>query len=144
MRSGLANPSRNRHSAPKLLRFVIAQLDLDSGRRQGLFQAAFALKRTGTLSAADHDALEGILAWFGKNLQTSTRLTLSNRPGRQSQAICWFKDGANTHIAKIREYGLVLERHGLLMDELRTKRPGYIVYQDRHQVAAYPFADTPT
>jgi hypothetical protein len=127
-----------------LPRFVIAQYDPNSGRRQGLFQAALALKRTGTLSVADHDTLEGILAWFGKNLQTPNKSTLSNHPGRQPQAICRFKDSAINHIANMREYGLVLERYGWMVEELRTKRPGYVVYQDRHQIAAYPFADTPT
>ena len=127
-----------------LLRFVIAQFDSASGRRQGLFQAALALKQTGTLSAVDHDTLERILAWFSRNLQTPTRFSLTNRPRRQAQAICWFKDGAVNHIANMREYGLILEQYGMLVEELRTRGPGYVVYQDRHQIAAYPFADTPT
>lgn len=144
VRSVLAKLPRGRQSAPMLLRFVTAQLDPHSGRRQGLFQAAVSLKQAGALSAADHDTLERLLSWFSRNLQTPARLSLSGRPGRQAQAICWFKDGATKHIGNMREYGLVLEQYGLLIEELRTSRPGYVVYQDRHQLAAYPFADTPT
>jgi hypothetical protein len=39
---------------------------------------------------------------------------------------------------------LILEAHGVVVERIRTQRPGYIVYEDEHQVAAYPFADTPT
>lgn len=95
------------------------------------------------LLATDRGTLKRIVAWFGSNLRVPTRLSLANRPRRQAQAICWFKDSANEHIGNIREYGLVLEQYGLLVDELRTKRPGYITYQDRYQAAACPFADTP-
>ncbi len=108
-----------------LLRFVVGQLAPDLGGRQGLFQAAFALKQMGTLPAIDHDTLRRCLAWFGRSPQSQTRLELSNCPDRQPQAICWLKDSAVTHNAKIREYGLVLERNGLLVEELRTTRPGY-------------------
>ena len=115
-----------------LLRFVITQFDPRFGRRQGLFQAALAPKRTGTLSATGHDALEGILPGFGKGLQTPIRLTPSTRPGRQLQAICRFKDSAVTGIAKIRECGLALERYGLLVEELSITHPGCVGYQDQH------------
>ena len=36
------------------------------------------------------------------------------------------------------------ERYGIEVEIITTTRPGYIVYEDRFQVAAYPFADTPT
>ncbi|MDP3854060.1 hypothetical protein [Phenylobacterium sp.] len=38
----------------------------------------------------------------------------------------------------------LLEQHGIWGEVLRTARPGYVVYEDDHQVLAYPFADTPT
>ncbi len=126
------------------LRFVIAQSDPNSGRRPELFQAALALKRADVLPDADGEALEGVLPWFGQNLETPARLSLTRRPRRQPQAICWFRDGAVQHIGHMRRHGQVLADYGLLTEEIRTNRSGYVVYQDRHQVAAYPFADTPT
>ena len=47
------------------------------------------------------------------------------------------------HIRRMREYQQTLETYGLTVEMLRTERPGYIVYEDEHQVVAYPFADTP-
>jgi hypothetical protein len=36
-----------------------------------------------------------------------------------------------------------LEDKDIGVRELRTERPGYILYEDEHQVAAMPFAETP-
>ena len=38
----------------------------------------------------------------------------------------------------------VVRRCGHAVTELRTLRPGYIVYEDELQVIAEPFRDTPT
>ncbi|HVH80967.1 MAG TPA: hypothetical protein VM782_16340 [Stellaceae bacterium] len=125
------------------VRFVIKQNDPDSGRRQGLFQAAAGLREVGTLTAQDHHALERIRDWFNTNLERPTRLALSPRPHRKAQALSWFKDTATQHIAKMREYQKVLERYGLQIEMITAARPGYVLYEDEFQVAAYPFRDTP-
>jgi hypothetical protein len=44
----------------------------------------------------------------------------------------------------MRELQRVLESHSLSVETIRTRRPGYILYEDEYQVAAYPFRDTPT
>ena len=36
----------------------------------------------------------------------------------------------------------LLERNGVRILALRTKRPGYVVYEDDFQVVAEPFTDT--
>jgi hypothetical protein len=71
------------------IRFVTGILDIRSGRRQGVFEAGGALRRSGRMSANDLERLDELRDWFVDNL------------------------------------------------------PGYIVYEDDHQVVAYPFADTP-
>jgi len=38
----------------------------------------------------------------------------------------------------------ILEAHGIVIDVIRTDRPGYIVYEDEFQIAAEPFKDTRT
>lgn len=35
----------------------------------------------------------------------------------------------------------ILEQHNVYVRVLKTDRPGYIVYEDQHQVVAEPFAD---
>jgi len=126
------------------IRFVVRNLDRQSGRRQGLFQAAHALRKSGALNGQDHDRLENIRDWFNEHLDKPTRLAVSSRPHSKAQAISWFKDTATEHIAKMREFQEVLERHGLAVEMIKAKRLGYILYEDEFQVAAYPFNDTPT
>jgi len=45
------------------------------------------------------------------------------------------------HIGRIYEMVCILEQHGIYVQVLKADRPGYIVYQDEHQVVAEPFAD---
>lgn len=126
------------------VRFVIKRIDSDSGRRQGLFQAAKSLRDSGVLTAADHERLEALRNWFNENLERPARLSVSSRPHSKAQAISWYRDTATRHIAKMREFQEVLERYGLEVQMIRAKRLGYVLYEDDFQVAAYPFKDTPT
>ena len=98
------------------------------------------------MAVARHDArrLTDILIWFGANLKEPARFSRSRRPHRQAQAISWFKTGAAEHLAKIREAQTILESYGCVIEMITTRRPGYIVYEDEYQVAAYPFNDTAT
>ena len=80
----------------------------------------------------------------GSNLNVPKRFALSKRPHAKAQALSWFKDTAAIHIAQMRAYGNILESYGLTVRMIKTERPGYIFYEDEYQVAAYPFADTPT
>ena len=126
------------------IRFVIKRLDADSGRRQGLFQAAKELKASADLTASDRERLEALSSWFNRHLEKPTRLSVSSRPHRKAQAISWFKGAATLHVSKMRDFQTILERYGVAIEVITTTRPGYIVYEDKFQVAAYPFADTPT
>lgn len=125
------------------IRFVIADLDPDSGRRQGLFQAGEQLRSSGRMAREDAEQLETIQRWFRANLAVPTRFSVSARPHAKAQALSWFRDGASEHIAQMRGYERTLRAYGIAIETLRTGRPGYVVYEDEHQVVAYPFADTP-
>lgn len=125
------------------IRFVIGRLDPDSGRRQGLFQAGDELLESGLMGPKDAAELRQLYAWFKANLPEPSRFSLSTRPHAKAQALSWFRDSAAEHIRSMRVYRAILEDYGLRAEMLRTTRPGYIVYEDDHQVVAYPFADTP-
>jgi len=126
------------------LRFVIAKQDEQSGRRQGLFYASYELEERGDLTAIEVSALDEIHHWFAKNMSEPTTASLSSRPHGKAQALSWFKETAVGHVSKMRSLQALLEQHGVWSEVLRTARPGYVVYEDDHQVLAYPFADTPT
>jgi len=131
-------------SAPTYLRFVVADRDPDSGRRTGLFQALDGLRRRGVLDPVSDGEYEVVRQWFNAHLARPERLSPSRRHHGKPQAISWFKSAAAAHIGKMREFEQLLERHGIAVEVIRTERPGYILYEDEFQVAAYPFADTPT
>lgn len=122
------------------IRFVTEQFDPDSGRRQGLFQAAFALGQDGDLSELDESHLTEIRAWFNENLEKPTSFSRAKRPLPANRAISWFKDTATEHIRKMYELASVLEMHGIIVTVVRTSRPGYVVYEDKFQLVAEPYA----
>jgi len=42
----------------------------------------------------------------------------------------------------MREIIRLLESHGISVRMIKTDRPGYVVYEDDHQIVAEPFADS--
>jgi hypothetical protein len=125
------------------LRFVGPVRDEDSHRLTGVFQAAYRLRDRGSLSSGDEARLASLCRWFGANLPVPSRFSRSRRPRARGNAVCWFKRDAADHIGRVWEIGSLLENHGVVVRLLWTNRPGYLVYEDRYQVAAVPFRDTP-
>jgi hypothetical protein len=121
--------------ASMYLRFVIAQLDPDSTRRQGVFVAGYELLDSNEISAEDRDELRRVLDWFKINLPVPKK-------HKTAHAIFWFKSGASDATRKIWELVHLLRRYEHQVDLIRTDRPGYIVYEDGLQVGAIPFNDT--
>lgn len=60
-----------------------------------------------------------------------------------SRAPPWSTSSAQEHLIHLRRLAALTEVGGTVVDESRTTRPGYVVYEDAHQVVALPFADTP-
>jgi hypothetical protein len=94
------------------------------------------------MSHSDEQQLDKVEKWFQENLPVPKRLAISSKPRRKAQAISWFRATATEHIGRMRELQAVLENYDILVDMLRERRPGYLVYQDEHQVVAYPFSET--
>lgn len=126
------------------VRFVIQQNDEESGRRQGLFQALSDLEHADLLLPHEQATWDETYEWFRNNLRKPLRLARSSKSHAKNVALSWFKDGAKEHIARMYALAHVLDAHGVMVDVIRTDKPGYIVYEDEHQVAAEPFSDTPT
>jgi hypothetical protein len=82
--------------------------------------------------------------WFRENLEVPQRFARSTRPHAKKVALSWFKDSASLHIQNMRVLSQILHDHGVNVEVVRSDRPGYVVYEDEHQVAAEPFSDTST
>ena len=110
----------------------------------GLFEAAYRLSRTDATSAVDRTELDELLRWFESNLGTPDRFVRTTSKGhyrREPVAISWFKDGAGECVRKAWTLVRVLERNGIAVELLRTSHPGYVTYEDEHQIATIPFSD---
>jgi hypothetical protein len=121
------------------VRFVVEEIDPDSGVEQGIVQAIYRLWRSGALSVHEEAWWEEIRAWLNVDLEAPDRLARSRRPGANACAISWFKASATDHIARARELASLLAQHDIRSRMLTTDRPGYVVYEDEFQVVAEPF-----
>jgi hypothetical protein len=130
-----------RSAKETLVRFVTGEVDKDSEELRGVFQAAFRLRDDGKLFAYEEVRLREISAWFDSNLQKPTRLTSAKPPHyrKRNNAISWFRSSASEHIGKIRELLAILDAHHVRHQMLKTKQPGYVVYEDEYQVVSVPF-----
>ena len=115
------------------------QTDTDSGRPQGVFQAAVTLRDQGEIRDVDRDELNGIMEWFERNL-----------PGRRAfgsrlpaHAIFWFKASHHEVIRRAWQLVNLLRRYDMPVEMVKTVRPGRVVYEDEMQVAAVPWRTTP-
>lgn len=122
------------------VRFVVAELDGRSDQQRGIFTAFYALEREGQLAPYELEWFRSIEEWFNDHLKRPDRLTWSTRPNAPERAITWLKMSAADHVSHMRDLVTLLEHKDLPVEELRTDKPGYIVYEDDHQVAAIPFS----
>ena len=124
------------------LRFVVGEVDPDSGRELGVFHAVLGLRENGELDPHEEEQHDRIRKWFNDHLEKPTRFTASKPPfyRKKKKAISWFKDTAQEHLARMRLLVAILQNHGVSVRMLKTERVGYVVYEDEYQIVAEPFA----
>ena len=121
------------------VRFVVAERDPDSGHDRGVFTALYDLEKRGELLSHELTWFREAETWLNEHLAAPSRLSRSTRAGAPDVAISWLKLSAVEHLRRMRDLAQLLEHKGVPVSELRTERPGYVVYEDDHQVAAIPF-----
>jgi hypothetical protein len=126
------------------LRFVVPALHRESSRRTGVFQEVYRLMRAGELLPHEEQRAQETLDWFNESLAEPDRFARSPRSGAAALAISWFKDSATEHVSRMYELASILDAHGIAVEVIRTERPGYVVFEDEHQIVAEPFSETPT
>ena len=127
------------------LRFVCSRVDEDSHRRLGVFQAAFHLLESDVvIEGEDRAAVRRVLDWFNENLVKPERLSRSRKVNAAPKAISWYRETAHDYIRRMHDLCALLDKYGIATHLIRCDRPGMIVFEDDHQIAAVPFRDTPT
>jgi hypothetical protein len=126
------------------LRFESVQLHASSGKLKGIFAIAYEFHDSSELLPYQHAQLEDLLTWFRKNLPIPKRFTSSMSKGRvrgHTVGLSWFEDSSAERLSKIRELEVLLKNLDVVINCVVTTNPGYIVYEDDHQVVAEPFSD---
>jgi hypothetical protein len=126
------------------LRFVLPRLHADTGIEDGIFQVAYTLRDGGDVTAEERAELAALLRWFGDHLSTPKRFNRTTSKGfyrRAMKGISWIKPNAREHIAKLHRLAAILRDHGHHVRVMKSRRPGYIVYEDEFQIVVEPFAD---
>jgi len=114
------------------LRFAVHARDENSQRGKGILTAIYRLEKEGRL--AEYEA-----AWFSEQERWFNEHLERPEPLKDPLAILWFKSTALEHITRMRALVALLEHKDTVVEVIQTDRPGYVVYEDEHQVAAIPF-----
>ncbi|MGY3453270.1 hypothetical protein [Bradyrhizobium sp. USDA 4353] len=132
--------------AHDLLRFVLREPHPDTGVAEGIFREAYRLRDDPNTSLQDRSELQTLLAWLEENLAVPRRFNRTTSKGyyrRRTASVSWLKSTAAEHVAKMHELGRVLARSGVSVSQIRTDRPGYVIFEDEYQVVAEPFRREP-
>jgi len=115
------------------LRFAVHARHEDSNREKGLFSALYELRDEGRLTGYE-------LIWFNEQAQWFNAHLKAPKALNDPAAIMWFKSTATEHIARMRALAELLEHKDMTVATFESAKPGYVLYEDEHQVAAIPFA----
>ena len=115
------------------VRFAARDLHEDSGRRRGIFSAAYRVLRAHEVDAHLAAQLKRELTWFGDNL-ISPNLD-------HVHAIFLFKSDARECMKHIWALLHHLREANVWVEMQTFARPGRAVYEDDQQVAVLPWAD---
>jgi hypothetical protein len=96
------------------------------------------------LSQSETQELQAIRNWFEKHMDVPDRFARSTRSRAAPKAISWYKSSATEHIGRMHAMCRILNEHGIVTEMITSTRPGTVVFEDEHQIAAVPFADTTT
>ena len=136
--SNRTSPEGGAADAAVYVRFVCFRLVEGQRSRLGLFQALDDARDSETAPDWALALIRDSDLWFEKNLNTPTRFDRGSWRGRGQPALSWFKAAATTHIAKMFQLKTALEACGVHVEVVRTRDPGFILYEDEWQIAAEP------
>ena len=116
------------------IRFQGKRQNDTSSSKLGIFQLAFELRDTGNLPKYAEEILIENLTWLKTHLK-SPKILKENKSHR---AISWFNPRAQEPLKRIRSIKAILEEFGYYIDQVSTRDPGIIIYEDGFQVVAKP------
>jgi hypothetical protein len=104
-----------------------------SGRRRGIFSAAYSVIEEDATDPVHREALRDALEWFERELPVP-RIS-------KPRAVFFFRTEAHECMKHIWSLVHALRDMDVWVEMQTFKHPGRIVYEDEHQVAVLPAAD---
>ena len=106
----------------------------------GIFMALKYLREDYSLTN-DEDIikLKELTIWFSKNLEKPARLSNGTSKHNANNSLSWFRDTASDHLKRMQSFIKIAEKYDIVIERMISKNPGYVVYEDEHQVSAVPF-----
>lgn len=129
--------------AEMFIRFVTDHLDEDTGIPSGVFTVAYEILDGSDIDDYYRTEVRKTLDWFVSNLPVPARLKRSGKLNQPGRGICWFKSEATECIANIRYLVHLVREQDIIVREVMTDTPGYMLYEDDFQIVAEPFSSTP-
>lgn len=117
----------------RFVRFSARDLHEDSGRRRGIFSAAYRALRSDGIDAKLARRLRTEIDWFCEHLHSPDM--------DEPRAVFLFKSTARENMRHIWVLLHALRDAGVLVEMQTIAKPGRLVYQDEQQVAVIPWAD---
>ena len=105
----------------------------------GIFNAVAFVIANNLTENDDVEKLKKLNKWFSNYLKKPDRFSNAQNKNPKSVSLSWFKDSSKTDIMKMHEIKDILAKYDLTVEMIATKTPGYIIYEDEHQVSAIPF-----
>jgi hypothetical protein len=99
------------------------------------------LEYAGALPPGEVATYDEIYKRFRHHLRTPLDLSSSSTPHGRNVALSGFKVTAHGHIQPMHVLASILQCHAIAVEILHTQGPGFVLFEDDHQVAAEPFRD---
>ncbi|MCB2128457.1 MAG: hypothetical protein KDE03_05115 [Rhodobacteraceae bacterium] len=125
------------------VRFIAPHWDAESRCRAGLFTIAYRASRSSCLPEWQRAELRRELDWFGAHLAVPAVLVITTGHRQCRNGVCWFRDRAAEHVSRARYVAWILSGNGAPIDELRSDRPGTLIWSDAHQIVALSHRNAP-
>lgn len=126
---------REQESKITYIRFQTRVQDDDSHRPSGVFVAVYDLRDASEVAPYHMEELERHLSWLKMHLKSPPCL----KDEGNERALSWFHPRAKEPIRRVRAMVEILREYGVVIDQVTTERPGYVVYEDGWQIVAKPF-----
>lgn len=128
-------------------RFVHPKTIEQTAARRGFFCVAYEAVVSPDIEQIVATEIQGHLAWFKSNLRVPPNFSRTNSKGAYQReftlGLSWFRADAQEMLDRAWDLTWLLREQGYVIDVIRSEKIGYVIYEDKFQVVAEPFQDTP-